>query len=173
MGELPYGGDRDFAEAAIRHKRKRQAGGLVMAASTNKTVATPVDAADWIAALDPPRRAQEGEVLQRLFEMVSGEPVRMWGPSIVGFGAYHYRYESGREGDMCRIGFSPRKGQHVLYLHCDGSEQGEDAALLSALGKHKTNGGCIYVSKLADIDMAALEALVRHAWQRMALKYPS
>jgi hypothetical protein len=146
--------------------------GWNMGTSANTTTETIVDATAWIAALDPPRRAQEGATLLDLFTQVSGAPARMWGASIVGFGEYHYRYESGREGDTCRIGFSPRKGQHVLYLHCDGAGQGEDAALLSQLGKHKTNGGCIYINKLADIDMVVLEALVRQSWLSMAERYP-
>lgn len=143
-----------------------------MASAGNKTIETQVDPAAWIASLDPPRRAEEGEQLRALFAQASGAPARMWGPSIVGFGAYRYRTANGREETMCRIGFSPRAGKHVLYLDCDPASGGEAAPLLAALGKHKTNGGCIYVNKLADIDMAVLEALVCHAWARMAERYP-
>jgi hypothetical protein len=81
----------------------------------------------------------------------------MWGPSIVGFGSYHYKYESGREGDMPLAGFSPRKAATVLYVtkEFSGSE-----ALLSKLGKHTIGGGCLYIKKLADVDQTVLETLV-------------
>ncbi len=142
-----------------------------MAGSGNKTAETSVDPVAWIAALDPTRRAEEGAQLCALFERVSGVPARMWGPSIVGFGAYRYRYESGREGESCRIGFSPRAGKHVLYLRCDGNA-GAGEALLARLGKHKSNGGCIYVNKLSDIDLGVLEEIVRLSWATMAERYP-
>ena len=93
-------------------------------------------------------------------ERVAGVPARMWGPSIVGFGSYHYRYESGHEGDMCRIGFSPRKAQLVFYV---GGYPGFDADF-ARLGKHKRSKGCLYVNKLADVDAAVLEEIIRASW---------
>jgi len=87
----------------------------------------------------------------------------MWGPSIIGFGSHHYRYESGREGDMPRIAFSPRKTELVLYV---GAANPEIAALLPGLGKHKTGKGCVYAKRLSDVDMGVLEAVVRTAYDR-------
>ena len=96
---------------------------------------------------------------------ISGEPPRMWGPSIVGFGSYHYRYESGREGDMLRIGFSPRKGQSVLY---GLGIADADADTMARLGKCKTGKGCLYVKRLSDIELGALEDLCRASLARKA-----
>jgi hypothetical protein len=84
----------------------------------------------------------------------------IWGPSIVGFGSYHYTYESGREGDMPIVGFSPRKAANVLYGTIDF---GGAKALLAKLGKHTTGKGCLYIKKLADVDVKVLETLVEKA----------
>ncbi|MEN9392261.1 MAG: hypothetical protein RLZZ104_604, partial [Pseudomonadota bacterium] len=89
--------------------------------------------------------------------------------SIIGFGRYHYRYDSGREGEMCRIGFSPRKGQTVLYL-IDGFKG--HAELMAKLGKHKTGKSCLYVKRLSDIDLGVLEDICRCSLAYMAAKYP-
>jgi hypothetical protein len=93
----------------------------------------------------------------------------MWGPSIIGFGSYHYRYDSGHEGDACRLGFSPRKAEQVLYvLTGDPAQEG----LLARLGKHKTGRSCLYVKKLADVDVEVLEEITRSALAHMDAKYP-
>lgn len=127
---------------------------------------TKVDPATFLASVDHPQRRADGESLRALFERVSGEPAVMWGPSIVGFGHYHYRYDSGREGEAPRIGFSPRKANLVLYLASyDGLEQD-----LAALGKHKKGGGCLYLNKLSDVDLTRLEAIVRRSWEASATK---
>ena len=94
-------------------------------------------------------------------ERISGEPPTLWGPSIIGFGSAHYVYESGREGDMPRIAFSPRKGALTSYLSCDGEKR---ADLLARLGKHKTGKGCLYVNKLSDVDAGVLEELIAASW---------
>lgn len=126
----------------------------------NKTKPTGADVSAFIDAVDHPARRTDGHTLRALFERVSGEPAILWGPSIVGFGTHHYRYESGREGDTPRIAFSPRKANLVLYLnHYDGYD-----ADLARLGKHKTGTSCLYLGKLADVDMAVLENMVRKAW---------
>lgn len=98
----------------------------------------------------------------------------MWGPTIIGYGSYHYRYASGREGDMCRQGFSPRKAKLSLYImHCgDGSERDAFAPLLARLGKHSTGAACLYVNKLADIDLAVLEEMIALGWQRSFEAWP-
>src|ERR1700690_1547417 len=124
----------------------------------SKTVPTRVTAAEFIARVPDPVRRADAEALVRIFQRATGEPPVMWGPSIVGFGKYHYKYESGREGDMCLVGFSPRSGALVLYAR-SGAE-GEEARL-PALGKYKGDKGCLYVKRLADIDVKTLEELVR------------
>jgi len=93
-------------------------------------------------------------------QRASGEKPRLWGPSIVGFGSYHYRYDSGREGDIPLISFSPRKPATVLYSMLDHSEA---KALLAKLGRHTTGKGCLYVKRLADVDRTVLETLIRNA----------
>jgi hypothetical protein len=95
-------------------------------------------------------------------QRVSGERPTMWGPSIIGFGSYHYRYESGHEGDACRIGFSPRSSALVLYIHTATKRYGQ---LLERLGKYKTSKACLYVNKLSDIDTHILEQMVIEAWR--------
>jgi len=96
-----------------------------------------------------------------MMERVTGEPATMWGPSIIGFGSYHYRYASGHEGDMPRVGFSPRSGNLVLYV--GGFPEYE--ALLARLGKHKTSKACLYLNKLADVDQSVLEEIARRTWE--------
>jgi hypothetical protein len=139
-----------------------------------KTVETAVEPAEFIAAVEPERKREEAEVLDALFRKVTGQPAKMWGPSIIGYGRYHYRYESGREGDMCRQGFSPRKAKHSLYiLQCgEESEEAAFAPLLARLGKHSRGAACLYVNKLADIDLAVLEEMIALGWKRSLARYP-
>lgn len=140
-----------------------------------KTVPTGVEVKDFIAAVEPQAKREEALVLLELFERVTGEPAKMWGPSIIGFGQYHYKYDSGREGDFMRSGFSPRKAKHSLYLlgrNCDEETARKVDALLDAMGKHKTGASCIYVNKLADIDLGVLEKIVATCWAAMNRAYP-
>jgi len=104
---------------------------------------------------------------------VTGLEPRMWGPSIIGYGSYDYVYDSGRSGTMCRAGFSPRKAAMTLYLigHY-GDRQAEADALLANLGKHKTGKSCLYINKLADVDLSVLERLVALSWDVMNARYP-
>jgi len=124
----------------------------------SKTKPTSVTAAEFIAGVPDGTRRADAEALVQIFQRATGEPPVMWGGSIVGFGKYHYKYESGREGDMCLVGFSPRSAALVLYAR-SGAE-GEEARL-AALGKYKGDKGCLYVKRLADIDVKTLEELVR------------
>ncbi len=138
-----------------------------------KTKAGQRTVADFMASVTRPVRRADAEALIPILERVSGEPAVLWGPSIIGFGRYHYRYESGHEGDMCRIGFSPRSGNLVFYILSGFPEQ---AALLARLGKHKTSGdgaGCLYVNKLADVDLAVLEELIARGWAEMNRLHPA
>jgi hypothetical protein len=118
-----------------------------------KTKANARTVADFMATVTHPLRRADAETLIPIMERISGAPATMWGPSIVGFGSYHYQYESGHEGDMCRIGFSPRSGSLVLYLAAYRRQE----ALLARLGKHKLGKGCLHVNKLADVDLTILE----------------
>ena len=144
-----------------------------MAKAENKTTPTVIAVEDYIAALPDARRREEAGVLDALFRRVTGVIPRMWGPTIIGYGSYHYRYDSGREGDMCRVGFSPRKAQLVLYLIAEwGERKGEADALLAQLGKHKTSVSCLYITKLADVEMGVLERLVALSDAAMGERYP-
>ncbi len=98
----------------------------------------------------------------KLMEKASGEPPKMWGPAIIGFGSYHFKYDSGREGDICTIGFSPRKGKITLYVLCgfQGQEQ-----VLEKLGKHKAEGGCLYIKKLTDVNVDVLDGLIKQSFE--------
>jgi hypothetical protein len=127
----------------------------------NKTQATDASVEAFLAKVEPEQRREDGRLVAEMMARITGEPATMWGPSIIGFGTHHYRYESGREGDICRIGFSPRKAQLVFYV---GAGSGRLDPLLAKLGKHSTGKGCLYVKKLADVDQAVLEALIAKAW---------
>jgi Domain of unknown function (DU1801) len=128
--------------------------------SENKTKATTSSPTAFIAALTDPMRRSDAKVLVQLMQRASGEKPVMWGPSIIGFGSCHYKYESGREGDMPLIAFSPRKSAAVLYGLLGTSDAG---ILLAELGKHSTGKGCLYIKKMADIDTTVLETLMKSA----------
>lgn len=134
-----------------------------------KTRPTQMRVADFIDAAPDAVRREDAKTLVALMSRISGEEPVMWGPSIIGFGSYHYRYESGHEGDACRLGFSPRKAELVLYV-LNGSPEQE--AQLARLGKHKTGKACLYIRKLADVDMAVLEEIIRGALASMDARYP-
>lgn len=137
-----------------------------------KTKPTQVSVDDYFAAVEPARKREDAAVLDALFRKVTGMVPEMWGPTIVGYGRYHYRYESGHEGDMCRAGFSPRKAKHSLYLlGCRGTDEAMET-LLSRLGKHSRGVGCLYVNRLADIDLAVLEEMIALGWQNSLERYP-
>ncbi|MCA3692307.1 DUF1801 domain-containing protein [Aquidulcibacter sp.] len=139
-------------------------------ASANKTKPEPKSVAAFLAELDAPNRVIEGEALIDLFARVTGQPPVMWGPSIIGFGSYHYRYESGHEGNAPRVAFSPRKAKLVCYLKLESVGAGP---LLARLGKHSTGKGCLYINKLSDVDLGVLEELVTDSYQEMARAYPN
>ena len=126
-----------------------------------KTKPTQVKVDEFIAAVDKPVRRADAMVLRDMMERVTGEPATMWGPTIIGFGTYHYRYASGHEGDMCRVGFSPRSANLVLYV--GGFPEFEE--LLGRLGKHKSSKACLYINKLADVDAGVLEEITRRTFE--------
>ncbi len=128
-----------------------------MSRSENKTQPTEQAVDGFLSSVLPPRKGDEARVLDALFREATGfEPV-MWGPSIIGYGRYHYRYKSGREGDFLATGFSPRKAAHSIYIMPGYADFGD---ILSRLGKHKLGKSCLYVNKLADIDTAVLSELI-------------
>ena len=132
-----------------------------------KTKATEVSVDAFLDAVADPGRREDARKIRATMERISGEPATMWGPSIVGFGRYHYRYDSGHEGEMARIGFSPRAKELVFYLEFPGHQ-----ALMNQLGKYRTGKCCLYVKRLADIDESVLEALIAGALDYMREKFP-
>ncbi len=136
----------------------------------NKTKPSKLSVAAFIDALTDPARRSDAKALLKLMQSTAGEKPKMWGPSIIGFGSYHYKYESGREGDMPLIGFSPRKAANVLYGMIGASDS---KALLAKLGKHTTGKGCLYIKKLADVDQKILEAMAIEAVAAMRARSPN
>jgi hypothetical protein len=139
-----------------------------------KTKATEVEVADFIAAVPEARRREEAAVIDAMHRRVTGQNPKMWGPSIIGYGSYDYTYDSGHSGTMCRAGFSPRKAAMTLYLmghYCD--RQPEADALFAQLGKYRVGKSCLYVNKIADVDLDVLEKLVALSWDVMNERYPT
>lgn len=139
-----------------------------------KTLPTQVGVSEFLVQVEPVAKRREGEVLAALFRKVTGvEPV-MWGPSIVGYGEYSTIYDSGRQVTMCRTAFSPRKARHSLYLSCGTeAEEAQFAPLLGRLGKHGRGKGCLYVNKLADIDLGVFEEMIALSWRNSFERYPA
>jgi len=123
----------------------------------NKTKPTKLSVSTFIDAITDPSRRSDAKALVKLMQKAAGEKPKMWGPSIIGFGSYHYTYDSGREGDMPVVAFSPRKAATVLYGLSDSE------ALLPKLGKHTRGKGCLYIKKLADVDQKVLETMAAKA----------
>ena len=134
-----------------------------------KTRPAATSAAEFIAAVEDPKRRADAEAACALLAEATGESPVMWGPSIVGFGAYHYRYASGHEGDAPLVSFSPRKANLVFYL--SGCDDRRDE-LLGRLGKHKAGKGCVYVNRLADVDPVVLKAMAAAAADQLRARYP-
>lgn len=140
-----------------------------------KTMITSVPVETFLESVEPPAKRDEARVLDALFRKVTGEAPRMWGPSIIGYGEYRTTYDTGRAVYAARIGFSPRKAKHSLYLmggYCDPVTGASRDAALALLGKHSTGKSCLYVNKLADIDLAVLEEIVAADWQTMRRLFP-
>lgn len=128
--------------------------------ATLKTQPTDASVDDFIESVEPERRRDDARQLLKLLRRVTRTKPKLWGDSIVGFGKYHYEYDTGREGDWFRVGFSPRKANLVVYIMPGYRDYGE---LMQKLGKHKLGKSCLYINKLADIDLAVLEELVRES----------
>jgi hypothetical protein len=145
---------------------KRKAAGM----ADYKTKPTELSVAAFIDTITDPTKRADAKTLVKLMQDAVGEEPKMWGPSIIGFGSSHYRYDSGREGDMPLISFSPRKTATVLYSMIGSSDS---KALLAKLGKHTTGKGCLYIKKLADVDQQVLEAMVVKSLAALRARNPS
>jgi hypothetical protein len=134
-----------------------------------KTKATKASAKAYIAAIENEGRRKDGQVLLALFKKITGEKPVMWGTSIIGFGTYHYKSErSSQEGDWPLTGFSPRKQNLTIYIMLGLDDFGSE---LKKLGKHKRGAGCLYINKLADIEIRVLEKLIKNSVTLMKKKY--
>ena len=134
-----------------------------------KTKVNDASVMSFLGSVEHPRRREDAKVLLDLFCDITGEEPKMWGASIVGFGTYHYVYKTGQEGDWPRTGFSPRKQNLSIYI-MPGLSRYED--LLGRLGKHKVGKSCLYINKLADVDMDILRELIHSSLEEMARLYP-
>ena len=133
-----------------------------------KTKPTKVSPASFISKIEDEQRRKDCREIAKVMGEITGEPAKMWGPSIIGFGKYHYKYDSGHEGDMLRVGFSPRKGNLTLYI----GWALEDKAAMAQLGRYKTGKGCLYIKSLDDIDRKVLRSLIEKSVREMNKRYP-
>jgi Domain of unknown function (DU1801) len=131
--------------------------------AANKTQVTALDPAAYLATIEPEQRRNDAQAVCATMARITGEPPVMWGPSIVGFGVSHYKYDSGREGSICRIGLSPRKAALTLY----GLGIERNAGIVARLGNHSSGKGCLYIKRLSEVDGAVLEELIRAAWMTL------
>ena len=136
----------------------------------NKTQRNDGDVMAYLESVSNKRRREDSLAVLELMEEETGEPAEMWGTSIVGFGSYHYKYESGREGDFMLAGFAPRKQALTLYI-MGGHER--HAELFAKLGKHRTGSSCLYINKLADVELDVLREIVAESVAFMRREHPS
>ena len=134
-----------------------------------KTLPTAMSVKDFIFKVENPVRRKDALTALAMYKAITGVEPKMWGPSIIGYGAYHYKYESGREGDMCAAGFSPRGSAMVFYVM--GGVQETDP-LYQRLGKYKMGKSCLYVNKLDDVDAGVLGQIIAKSWAYMKKTYP-
>ena len=130
-----------------------------------KTKPNDASVEEFLAGVEDERKQQDCQTLLELMQRVTGEPPKMWGGSIIGFGSYHFKYASGREGDWFLTGFSPRKRNLTLYIMAGFRRYDE---LMAQLGKHKTGKSCLYINKLDDVDLEVLEELVTQSADHVA-----
>ena len=140
-----------------------------MSKAKNKTTATQASVEEFLSSIEPDWKQDEARQIDQLFREVTGWEPRMWGPSMIGYGEYHYKYASGREGDFLATGFSPRKAQHSIYIM---PGYGDYGSILDRIGKHSLGKSCFYVKTLKDIDLDVLKELIRAGLDDLAQKYP-
>lgn len=133
-----------------------------------KTKETDQSVIEFIEQIEHPKKREDAYKLLDLFSETSGYTAKMWGPSIIGFGRYHYRYESGHEGDAPLVGFSPRKAKISLYFATGDTERDK---LLEVFGKHTTGKACVYINKLADVDEDVLRKLITQSIEFLQEQY--
>ncbi len=141
-----------------------------MSKAKNKTQKTELSPDDFVGAVSPEGKRDDCAAVMLMMCEVSGLTPKMWGPSIVGFGDYHYKYDSGREGDSFRIGFSPRAQNVTIYI-MPGYQDFDDE--LPRLGKHKMGKSCLYIKRLSDVDESVLREMIVKGLALMEAKYPS
>ncbi len=129
----------------------------------NKTKPTDASVEDFLVATTPDRRRDDARRVVELMIELTGERPVLWGGAIIGFGNHHYRYASGREGSICRVGVSPRKAATVLYLTCDLDRH---QSVLDRLGPHERGVGCLYIKRLDAVNECVLRELIDAAWAR-------
>ena len=137
--------------------------------STLKTQPTKASVTKFINAIEDETRRRDCKTLLKLMKDLTGHKPVMWGDSLIGFGTYHYKYASGREGDWPRTGFSPRKQNLTVYIMPGFSKYG---SLLEKLGKHKTSVSCLYIKRLDDVHMPTLKKLIERSIRDMKRMYP-
>lgn len=136
----------------------------------NKTTETNCSVTEFVNKVENEGKRSDSFKLIEVFKSITGFEPKMWGPTIIGFGSYHYKYESGHEGDAPLAGFSPRKDSLDIYF---ATEYESREALLSQLGKHKSSKSCVYVKKLSDIDIKVLEMMTINSMAYVKKLYPS
>jgi hypothetical protein len=162
------------ASPQLRHTTVERQAEMVMAKYEAKTKPNETSVADFIESLPDPSRREDAQWVDSMMRRVSVHEPRMWGPTIIGYGQYHYRYDSGHEGEAPRLGFSPRKAELVLYvLGVDSEGRAEEEELLGRLGKHRTGKSCLYIRRLEQVDREVLEQLATLSWETMAKRYPN
>ncbi len=139
-----------------------------MAKNQNKTTLNEASVEDFLNTVKDEQKRKDSFEIKSMMEEISGEPAKMWGGSIVGFGTYHYKYDSGREGDFMKTGFSPRATNLTLYI-MTGFERHDE--IVEQLGKFKTGKSCLYVKKLDEIDRNVLKELITASYEYMTNKY--
>ncbi|MEK5477602.1 DUF1801 domain-containing protein [Paenibacillus sp. FSL R5-0407] len=135
-----------------------------------KTKETENSVIEFIENVDQPKKREDAYRLLDIFSETTGYPAKMWGPSIIGFGSYHYKYATGHEGDAPLVGFSPRKAKISLYFATGDTAR---EALLEQLGKHTAGKGCVYINKVADINEDILKELIQQSVQFLKETYPA
>lgn len=136
----------------------------------NKTVQSHGNVDDFLATVTHKKRREDAQVILDMMREITGLDPAMWGSSLIGFDSYHYKYDSGREGDMFVLGCSPRKQNLVIYIVPGFKDYGE---YLERLGKHKSSVSCLYINKLEDVDIGVLKDLMARSYKDMKAKYPA
>ncbi len=154
----------------VKKVAKKSAAKKAAKAAENITKPTKQSVSAFIKAVENDTRRRDANAVLAMMKKITGEKAKMWGPSIIGFGEYHYKYESGREGDMLNVGFSPRKANMVLYVL--GSLNKNDP-LFAKLGKFKRGSACLYVNKLEDVDLKVLEKVIAKSYKTTKKNWPA